>query len=505
MLRFWNWMLIGSALTLCFAPSGSAEEPKSAQQLRKVGFGYIDAMSHSQDPAVHVEGLLLLLESFPDAPRVDGFGVKDSPDLFRKIDDDLPDLLKLYRKLLLKRLPEAGAFADRLESQRQRFASTSSNLVDRFRQVRRQYLQLSKAQRQADDGSIYSTVAFAWDVNSTWAGPLRTMFKALQAEEPNATFAAAFRQADRPSQKRHLQAAYLAFASVHPELTPQWQWLDLRVTSANLLDLCYATAIARRQGSLEAQVFSQALRSRLRDMEAAGVPAYQFVYQVDPQTARALLPDLQASVSAPSLGTFAGYAKLSALETEQLLLTRPLSVDYQSRTVADISRALRDESHLQIWLDAGLSDADLVDFRDQGTWLHGISKFAQENNLAFARLATDVYWLGPEDRLAVARETIQASRAKIPGGEGWEPASRALRQRSFISCIDLPLNELASTLQDQVNVPIVIDGRVNTEQPVSFDACHGPLHLQLSLVCQQLGLDWSVDDGPALRLKRQAP
>ena len=508
MVRFRRSTFVSAALAWGMVACGVAADSPPAHQLRERGFRYVDAMSHSQDPAVHVEGLLLLLESFPDGPRVEGFGVEQSPEHFRKIDDNLPDLLKVYRKLLLMGLPEAPTFAGRLQKQHDRFAASSSKLVEQFRRTKQQYLELPPAQRELDDDSIYGTVAFDWNANSDWVAPLRTMFAAARDESPNGRFEAAFRQAEQASEKRRLQSAYLAFASVHPELVPQWRWLDLRVTSANLLDLCYATVIARRQRAIEADAFAQSLRSRLRDMEAAGIAAHRFMYQVDPATARALLTDLQASVAPPSLAGFAGYAKLSELEVEQLLLTRPISMDRQATPIAEMARSLRDESRIPIWLDASLSETNTTDFRHQGPWLAGVAKFAREHQLKFIRLSMDAYWLGPESREAAARDTMQASLGKFNKIASEEKIVSTLREMSFISCLDLPLGELGAALRDSHDTMFVFADQVDTKQPVTFDAAYGPLHLQLTLLCQELGLEWEVEQVQGqgqIRLQPKAP
>ena len=220
------------------------------------------------------------------------------------------------------------------------------------------------------------------------------------------------------------------------------------------------------------------------DLQALGT-----LYQLADQRAQ---PEAAAILSA-ILGTKTGFrmfAMAAGIPPERqrtLALAAPLRLPDQG-TLEERLHAILDRSTLRVWIDdavlASKANPDLGAV--EGPRLEVLEQLLARTKLHLEILESNLFWIGPPDRLAAARQLHAGSLQRAAAAQG--KSAVALRDDTGLEFIRTPLRDVVCFLRDQHDLPF--EDVDQSDRPITLNYRAVPLHLALTLLARQIDGDW---------------
>jgi hypothetical protein len=153
-------------------------------------------------------------------------------------------------------------------------------------------------------------------------------------------------------------------------------------------------------------------------------------------------------------------------------------------------RKLLDKTTLLVWLEQTVNDTQASPDTGvlEGPRLEVLEKLLARANLRLELLASDLFWIGPPDRLTAARQLHAQSLQRVAAAQG--KVAAALLEDTQLEFIETPLEDTIAFLQDAHDVPFVLLDHPQKSITMRLRAI--PLHLALTQLVRLVDADWCV-------------
>lgn len=211
--------------------------------------------------------------------------------------------------------------------------------------------------------------------------------------------------------------------------------------------------------------------------------------------------------------TFAGLAGIPPVVEQQLLLAKPVHVTAAHNTLGKALAYLASQATMPLWIDlqpGGPERSDPPVSPCAGPWLLTLEKVLSATGYGLHPLGSDLFWIGPPDRLEAAREAYLDGLAKSRWGAA-KPRV-ALSDETSLEFIETPLSQVVEFLSDQHHVSLLLLG--DDDPPVTLNLRGVPLHVALTVLTRGLEMhgrkwDWCAERdiifvGPVEQLEQVA-
>lgn len=188
---------------------------------------------------------------------------------------------------------------------------------------------------------------------------------------------------------------------------------------------------------------------------------------------------------------------MSAAETQQIFLQKPCRAAYCDAARQQIAAALAAKVRLPLWLDEVVQrDERMLSFSADGAWLDVLNAFADAASYRLTAFDDGTLWIGPADRAEHADDLLRRSNAKLHrAAAGDERLAEELHGATSLEFIETPLQDFCDYVFDLHDIAVTTGGSGKADALISVDLQELPLHLALSLIAEQHGLDWDAAFG----------
>jgi len=214
-----------------------------------------------------------------------------------------------------------------------------------------------------------------------------------------------------------------------------------------------------------------------------------------------LLEKILFHYDAGPVAIFADVANVPSEVVREWFLAKRVGVGHPAGLVGEKIDELARKVVLPLWIDRSVdADPTILDFTAQGPWLEVVEAVLRPTKHRAVFLQPDLIWIGPPSRRARAEKMINHGLAQI--SDEHPRLADALREPTDLQLPpDTPLTDVVEYLAPYHGVEIVLleDG---FNPPITMDLRDLPLHLALTILTDDIDLDWCIF-GPTILLGKK--
>jgi hypothetical protein len=186
-------------------------------------------------------------------------------------------------------------------------------------------------------------------------------------------------------------------------------------------------------------------------------------------------------------GLLARAAGMPPERRRAILLAVPMRLPDEG-TLGERLRTILDHTTVCAWIDDAVwastarPDTGVL----EGPRLEILEKLLARTNLRLELLESNLFWIGPPDKLAAARQVHAQSLQRAAAAQG-KPAV-ALMDDTRLEFVQTPLQDVIAFLRDQHDIPF--DLLAQRDKPITMNVRSLPLHLALTRLARLIDGDW---------------